>query len=97
MACAVLGRYLADNLELRPPVLRVGMAFVVCSTFGVLNELFELAADLVGEFGLIADTSWDLLANSVGAVAAALVIEALWPWRPSADRQGSLAEQGAER
>jgi hypothetical protein len=96
-ACAVLARYLTDNLPLRPVVFRIGLAFVVSAVFGVLNELGELVADLVGEFGLTGDTSWDLLANTMGALGAALAIEALWPWRPAPDRPPSLAERGAER
>jgi hypothetical protein len=97
-ACAVLARYLSDNLPLRPVVLRLGLAFVVSSVLGVLNELGELGADVLLGYELTGDASWDLLANTLGAAATALAIEALWPWRAAPDRQPerSPAQYGVE-
>jgi len=80
-ACAVLGTYIALNTSiglnpgLRSSLLRIGLAFTVAATMGTGNELLELGYDQIQGTTLSADTSWDLLANSVGAVTAALLIE----------------------
>ena len=49
--------------------LEAGSLYALVSALGVANELFELFLFKLGEmpFG-IADTSWDLLANTLGAL-----------------------------
>lgn len=42
--------------------------FSLVSALGVMNELFELALYAIGELKIITDTSWDLLANTLGAL-----------------------------
>lgn len=74
-ACAVLGIYFAMNTGLRSSLLRIGLAYAVAASMGTANELLELGYDQLQGTTLSADTSWDLLANSIGAVAAALLIE----------------------
>ena len=74
-ACAVLGIYIALNTGLRSSLLRIGLAYAVAASMGTANELLELGYDQLQGTTMSADTSWDLLANSIGAVTAALFIE----------------------
>lgn len=46
--------------------------FALVSALGVMNELFELVLYEVGYLKTVADTSWDLLANTLGALCAYL-------------------------
>lgn len=66
-----LGAYIvrAKNLHITQWWHEAGMLFALVSSLGVVNELFELFLYLTGRmpFG-IADTSWDFLANTLGAL-----------------------------
>jgi len=45
------------------------LLFMLVSTFGVINELYELFAQQVGIFHeSLEDASWDLLANTLGVI-----------------------------
>lgn len=75
--CAVLTVFLAANLGWQSSLARIGLAFVVTAVLGTVNELGELALDLAVDVDLIADTSWDLLANVVGAMVTITTFEVL--------------------
>ncbi|MFZ2513234.1 MAG: hypothetical protein WAW63_02135 [Candidatus Saccharimonadales bacterium] len=52
--------------------------FVLVSTLGVMNELFETVLFWLGHMPAgIADTSWDLVANSTGALSFYLVYKGI--------------------
>lgn len=77
--------YLVKNLgwKLSPAMELLTLYFLVCG-LGVANELFELAVVRAGYINLtLADTTWDLVANTLGALAFWLAYR-LW----------SLATQG---
>jgi hypothetical protein len=74
-ACAVLGTYIALNVGLRSSLLRIGLAYGVAASMGAANEVLELGYDHLQGTSLSADSSWDLLANSAGAVGTAVLIE----------------------
>jgi hypothetical protein len=93
-ACAVLGTFIALNTGLRSPLLRIGLAFTVAAALGTGNELLEFGYDQVQGTTLSADTSWDLLANSVGAVTAALLIELIIASSGMQQRFRRLPSQG---
>ena len=75
-ACAVAALYVALNTGLRWSFLRIGFAYAAAAALGTGIELLELLHDEVRGTHLTADSAWDLLANSVGAVVAALALEA---------------------
>ena len=77
-ACAVIGLFLAANVGVRPMVLRVLLAYALAASLGTAMELFELAVDELRGTSFTTDSAWDLLANSVGAVTAALCLEAVF-------------------
>lgn len=68
--CGVLGIYLLQSFDVRPkPWQRAILLFALVSSLGVLNELFELTMVRTGMMRIrITDTSWDLLANTLGAM-----------------------------
>lgn len=74
--------YLVLNLGWNPKSMLVESVslFAVVSSLGVANEIFEI---LLYQMGLmpngITDTSWDLLANTLGAGVFYLMY--LWVWR----------------
>lgn len=71
--------YLKYSLNWRAHWLVEGVSlFALVSTLGTINELFELLLFKLGGMPEgIADTSWDLLANSLGALAVYLVYIAI--------------------
>jgi hypothetical protein len=80
MYCACLFVYFLRALGLR---LRwwseLLLLFAITSSLGVANELFEFIADKTNIIPIdISDTSWDLIANTTGALAGFLL---LWPFR----------------
>jgi hypothetical protein len=75
-ACAVAGLYIALNAGLRSSILRVVFAYAVAASLGTAVELLELVYDQTQGTHLTRDSSWDLLANSTGAVITALALEA---------------------
>lgn len=57
---------------------RVGGVFALVSSLGVVNELFEFVlVKLHIASILITDTSWDLVANTSGALIAWVIVELL--------------------
>ena len=74
-ACALAGLFVALNLGLRSSILRVAFAYAVAASLGVTVELLELAYDQMQGTQLAADSAWDLLANSTGAVLVAVLLE----------------------
>jgi hypothetical protein len=76
-ACAIAGLFIALNVGLRSPVLRVVFVYAVAASMGVAIELLELVSDQLRNTDLTADSAWDLLANTTGAVIVALTIEGL--------------------
>lgn len=75
-ACAVASHWFAVNAGVRSALLRVFLAFAVTASFGTAFELVELAYDEATGSRLSADTSWDLVANTTGAIVTALLLEA---------------------
>lgn len=68
--CGVLGVYIlrAFGVSFKPWQQAV-LLFALVSSLGVLNELFELLMVRSGLMRIrITDTSWDLLANTLGAL-----------------------------
>ena len=54
------------------------LLFIFVSTFGVINELYELFSSEIGIYDeLLDDTSWDLLANSLGALVFFLLYKGI--------------------
>lgn len=54
--------------------IEVGSLFALVSALGVTNELFEIVLYIAGHMPEgIADTSWDLLANTLGALTLYVV------------------------
>ncbi len=49
-------------------LLQVFSLFALVSALGVANELFEIVLYETGHLSTVADTSWDLLANTLGAL-----------------------------
>jgi hypothetical protein len=76
-ACAVAAHWFAVNAGVRSRLLRVLLAFAVTASFGTAFELVELAYDEATGSRLGADTSWDLAANTTGAVLTAVLLEAV--------------------
>ena len=74
-ACALAGLFVALNIGLRSSILRVAFAYAVAASLGVGIELLELVYDQAQGTHLTADSAWDLLANSTGAVLMALLLE----------------------
>ncbi len=62
--CGLLWLYARPSHRL-PWWQELACLFALTSGLGVLNELYELAAFVVGGYST-ADTSWDLLANTLG-------------------------------
>jgi hypothetical protein len=67
--------YLVKNLQWRPMLaVELGSLFAFTCTLGVMNELFEFALVQAGLTRLtLADTSWDLVANSLGMISFYLI------------------------
>jgi hypothetical protein len=74
-ACALLGLFLAINLGVRSMALRIAFAYAVAAALGTAVEVVEFVADRLGQSQLSADSALDLVANSVGAIVAAIVLE----------------------
>lgn len=75
-ACAAAVYWFAANAGIRWWLWRVALAFVVTASFGTAFELVELAYDEATGSHLSADTSWDLVANTTGAIVMAALLEA---------------------
>jgi hypothetical protein len=74
-ACAALALFVAINLGIRPALARIGLAYALTATLGSLIEIGELLSDERFGTGLTRDSAWDLLANAVGALTAAVLFE----------------------
>ncbi len=75
--CSLLGLYLYRALQLKWSLLqRLIAVFAFVSSLGVLNELFEflLVKTHLASI-LLTDTSWDLVANTSGALIAWVIVE----------------------
>lgn len=60
----------AGVIKLRGAVWEVAILFATVSSLGVLNELAEFVLVKLAIFPItLADTSWDLVANTLGALA----------------------------
>jgi glycopeptide antibiotics resistance protein len=70
MYCALLFVYLKRFFGLRINIwVSLLLLFALTSTFGVANELVEFTLNHLGVASVdISDTSWDLLANTSGAL-----------------------------
>ena len=90
-ACAVVGLFIALNVGLRSPILRIVFAYAVAASLGVGIELLELLYDQLRHTDLTADSAWDLLANSTGAVVMALALEGLVRLSGASARAGRRA------
>ncbi len=94
VASVCVAYYLLHHAVEHTVIRRALAVLAVVSVLGVLNEILELLLDAVRGTRLAADASWDLLANTVGAVLSFLVIEVIgWFGRfrsgvvlPSSDR-----------
>lgn len=75
LASVCVAYYLLAHVPATSFLQRGLAALAVTSVLGVGNELLELALDEVRGTRLTADAAWDLLANTVGAAVAFLVIE----------------------
>ena len=75
-ACAVAALFVAQNVGLRSSILRIAFAYCVAASLGTGLELVELVYDQANGTRLTADSSWDLLANSTGAILTAAMFEA---------------------
>lgn len=66
----LLWLYLKYSLKLRGPWWLEGFTlFALVSALGCVNELFELFIARTGIYDMtLADTNWDILANSLGAL-----------------------------
>ena len=63
----LLWLYFQSHIKTRPWRVELLTLFALVSSLGVINELFELVMHVLGfNPKSIADTSWDLLANTVG-------------------------------
>ena len=74
-ACAVAALFIALNAGLRSSVLRIAFAYCFAASLGTALELLELMYDQARGTHLTADSSWDLLANSTGAILTAAILE----------------------
>lgn len=62
-----------------PFAARLAGVFALVSTLGALNELFEFTLVKLHIANiLLTDTSWDIVANTAGALLAWLIIEVIW-------------------
>jgi hypothetical protein len=65
----LLWLYFTSHMKRRVWYVELLQAFVLVSVLGVLNELLELLMHILGlNPKSITDTSWDLLANTVGVI-----------------------------
>ena len=87
----MVGLFIALNVGLRSPILRVVFAYAVAASLGVGIELLELLYDQLRHTDLTADSAWDLLANSTGAVVMALALEGLVRLAGASARTGRRA------
>ncbi len=83
--CGLLGLYIQLVKKWRPKwYVELGALFAMVSSLGVLNELFEVWLWVIGLMPQgIADTSWDLVANTTGALVFYLSYK-VWRWLRSA-------------
>ena len=79
MYCTCLYMYFRQALGWqRRFIVELLMLYAVTASLGVANELFEFAANKIDLIAIdISDTSWDLVANTTGAIAGFLL---LWPF-----------------
>ncbi len=79
MFCAFLFLYIYRALRLKWSLpVRLAAVFALVSSLGVVNELFEFTLVKLNIANiLLTDTSWDLVANTSGALAAWVVIEVI--------------------
>lgn len=89
--CGVLWLYLvrAKVIRLQSWWQEVVTLFALVSSLGVVNELFEIFLYEIGHMPYgIRDTSWDLLANTLGALAFYVLYKAYRPkkYLPSDDK-----------
>jgi len=75
--CGLLWLYLKEALNWRPKhsiIAGSASLFALVCTLGVFNEIFEFIAVKIGLLHMtLADTSWDLIANTLGALTFYLV------------------------
>ncbi len=77
--CGLLGLYIQRTTVWRAPwYVELVALYALVSALGVANELFELALYKLHIMETVADTSWDLLANTLGALMAYVVYK-VWP------------------
>ncbi len=77
IASGLVGWYLIESLHVTTTPRRVLLILATVSVLGVANELFELVSDTYFGTFLGGDTPWDLLANTIGALAVAALGE-IW-------------------
>lgn len=74
--CTILFFYLAGIFKIKYNLL-LGLIyiFVFTSTLGVVNELLEFSLLKLGIFDIsMKDTSWDLVANTTGAISSFIIL-----------------------
>ncbi|MFZ1249311.1 MAG: hypothetical protein WAQ24_03235 [Candidatus Saccharimonadales bacterium] len=60
----------AKRIVFQNALVEVASLFALVCTLGVMNELFEIVIFWLGRMPMgIADTSWDLVANTIGALS----------------------------
>lgn len=62
--------------------------FALVSALGVLNELFEVVLYMLGDMTTIADTSWDLVANTLGSLVFFVLYSAIHYKKPRQTTHG---------
>lgn len=77
VASGLVGYYLIGHFAFESRFHRFLVVAALVSTMGVANELVELALDLAFGVGVVIDASWDLLANTVGAMVVVVTVEAV--------------------
>ncbi len=76
--CGLLWFYVKKTLRIREVwYVEVATIYALTCSLGVANELFELLMYKIHIMDTIADTSWDLLANTLGAFTF-YVVYRLW-------------------
>ena len=68
MFCGMIWLYFRRSFGVRAWWVELCIVYTLTSALGVLNELYELFAFVYLDAYPVTDTSWDLLANSSGAV-----------------------------
>ncbi|MFQ5557285.1 MAG: hypothetical protein ACE5GB_07240 [Acidimicrobiales bacterium] len=74
-ATALAAIHVVHALDVERPSARILFVLAATSTTGVAAEIVELGISELGSSQLAADTSWDLLANTVGSLIVAGLVE----------------------